>query len=133
MKPAYMAQFLGLVRTNLDLIIWKNWVPPKSKFFSSLAIQNHIWIVDRLATRNWPHFLTCFLCWGALESGLHLFVECRFIKRIWEEIAIWVVIEDLKPSNWELSPTLMHWWENLAMLSGYNMKGLRKLLSLLIG
>jgi hypothetical protein len=28
-KSAYMARFLGLVCTNFDLIIWKNWAPPK--------------------------------------------------------------------------------------------------------
>jgi hypothetical protein len=39
-------------------------------------------------------------------------------------------LEDLKPSNWELSHTPMHWWENLAMLSGCSRKGLRSLLIL---
>jgi hypothetical protein len=113
-KTTYLARFLGSVRINLDLIIWKNWAPPKCKFFIWLAIQNRIWTADRLATRNLPHSLTCVLCQGVLESGLYLFMQCRFTKRILEEIVVWVAIEDLKPSNWELSHTLMHWWENLA-------------------
>jgi hypothetical protein len=33
-KLAYMAQFLGLVRTNLDLIIWKNWTPQSASFLA---------------------------------------------------------------------------------------------------
>jgi hypothetical protein len=49
---------------------------------------------------------------------------------IWEEIAIWVAIEDLKSSSWEISHTLMHWWENLVMLSSCSSKGLRTLLIL---
>jgi hypothetical protein len=57
-------------------------------------------------------------------------VECQFTKRIWEEIVVWVAIEDLKSSNWKLSHTLMHWWENLVMLSGCSKKGLRSLLIL---
>jgi hypothetical protein len=31
-KSAYMAQFLGSVHTNLDLIIWKNWAPQSASF-----------------------------------------------------------------------------------------------------
>jgi hypothetical protein len=99
-KSAYQAQFLGSVRTNYDLNTWKNWAPPKCKFFSWLAIQNRIWTADRLAARNWPHEPTCVLCRAALESGLHLFVECRFTKRIWEEVVVWVAVEGLKPSSW---------------------------------
>jgi hypothetical protein len=57
-------------------------------------------------------------------------VECWFTKRIWEEIAISVAIEDLKPSNWDLSLTLILWWENLAMLPRCNRKGLITLLIL---
>jgi hypothetical protein len=78
-----------------------------------LAIQNCIWTIDRLAARNWPHEPTCVLCRVALELGLHLFVECRFIKRIWEEVAVWVAVEGLKPSSWGRPPSLWHWWEKL--------------------
>jgi hypothetical protein len=95
----------------------------KCKFFSWLAIQIHIWTADRLAARNWPHEPTCALCRVALESGLHLFVECRFTKRIWEEVAVWVAVEGLKPSSW-------HWWEKLGFLSRCNRKGIRSLLIL---
>jgi hypothetical protein len=47
------------------------------------------------------------------------------------DIAVWVAIEALKLSNWELSHTLMHWWENLAMLSGCSRKGLKSMLILI--
>jgi hypothetical protein len=33
-KSAYLAQFLGSVRTNLDLIIWKNWAPQSASFLA---------------------------------------------------------------------------------------------------
>jgi hypothetical protein len=48
-KSAYQAQFLGSVRTNYDLIIWKNWVPPKCKFFqlvSEREIGLHLFLID---------------------------------------------------------------------------------------
>jgi hypothetical protein len=95
-----------------------------------MKIQDRIWIADRLATRNWPHDPTCALCRAVLESGLHLFVECRSTKQIWEEIAAWVAIEDLKSSNWERFPSLLLWWEKLAMLRSCNRKGLKTLLIL---
>jgi hypothetical protein len=130
-KSAYEAQFFGSTRTNFDLF-WKVWVLPKCKFFSWLAIQNRIWIVDRLATRNWPNAPSCVLCNGALESGIHLFVECRFTKRIWEDIFIWVAIEELKPSNRGRFHSLLPWCERSVMFLGCNRKGLRSLLIMMI-
>ena len=37
---AYRAQFLGSVKMDLHLLIWKPWVPPKCKFFAWLIIKN---------------------------------------------------------------------------------------------
>ncbi|WVZ59434.1 hypothetical protein U9M48_009577 [Paspalum notatum var. saurae] len=57
-----------------------------------LAIQDRVWTSDRLARRGWPHNPVCVLCRLTQESGLHLFCECRFSKRIWAEVALWAEV-----------------------------------------
>jgi hypothetical protein len=64
------------------------------------------------------------------NRGFTFFVECRFTKRIWEEVAVWVAVEGLKPSSWGRPPTLWHWWEKLAFLPRCNRKDIRSLLIL---
>lgn len=46
---AYEAQFLGMVFSLMDQMIWKVWAPPKVEFFAWLALQDKIWTADRLA------------------------------------------------------------------------------------
>ena len=129
-KSAYLAQFLSSELTNMNWIIWKVWAPPKCKFFSWLAIQNRIWTADRLAKRDWPHNAACALCGQTLESGLHLFVECRLTKRIWREVVVWAAVEGLSPSNWDRSESVLQWWTSLATTQDCNRKSLRSLLIL---
>jgi hypothetical protein len=65
-----------------------------------------------------------------LGSGLHLFIECRLTKRIWEEVAVWAAVEGLIPSNWDCSESFLQWWTSLATTQDCNRKGLRSLLIL---
>lgn len=127
-NSVYHAQFLGSELTNLNWIIWNVWAPPKCKLFSWLAIQDRIWTADRLQKRGWPHNAVCALCGQTLESGLHLFVECRLTKRILDEVAAWAAVESLTPSNWGHHDSALHWWTSLATTQDCNRKGLRSLL-----
>jgi len=97
-KSAYDAQFIGSTSTNFEKLIWKVWVPPKCKVFTWLAIQNRIWTADRLRAREWPHNSKCVLCRTTEETGIHLFAECRFVKRIWSAISTWAMVEGLHPT-----------------------------------
>jgi len=99
-SSAYLAQFLGSISTNLNEIIWSAWAPPKCKFFSWLAVQDRIWTVDRLHARGWPHNPACVLCRRAPETGMHLFAECRFTRRIWVDISTWIGEPSLLRINW---------------------------------
>ena len=88
---AYRAQFLGSVKTDLHLLIWKPWAPPKCKFFAWLIIENRVWMSDRLATRGWLRNNVCSLCCIEPETAHHLLVvTCRFTKRVWSLIAEWL-------------------------------------------
>jgi exonuclease III len=129
-SSAYHAQFIGATYTNFPTIIWKPWAPPKCKFFSWLAIQNRIWTADRLQARNWPNQGTCTLCRAQAETGIHLFKECRFVRRIWKEIASWAQNERLHPEAWPPSDSLHSWWTNLANTKARNKRGLRSLIIL---
>ena len=80
---AYRAQFLGLVLSPMDQMVWKPWAPPKIKFFAWLALQDRIRTADRLAKRGWPNCGPCPLCRGVQECGTHLFFRCHFTLRLW--------------------------------------------------
>lgn len=79
-KSAYQAQFLGSTANNFNKLIWRNWAPPKCKFFRWLALQDRLWTSDRLAARGWPNNGVCPLCRCVQESGIHLFKGCRVTR-----------------------------------------------------
>ena len=110
---AYHGQFIGSTTTNFKRLIWKVWAPPKCKFFGWLAIQNRIWTSNRLQARAWPNNGVCPLCRHSQEYGVHLFQDCRYTRRIWEGIAIWLGNEHLRPSAWVLGDFVQTWWDNL--------------------
>ena len=129
-SSAYHAQFIGATKNNFEALIWKPWAPPKCKFFSWLAIQNRVWTADRLEARRWPNQGTCTLCRLHAETGLHLFRDCRFTKRLWKEIATWTQNSNLHPSAWPHSETLENWWTAMSNAPSTRRKGLRSLIIL---
>lgn len=58
----YKAQFLGMVLSHMDQMVWKVWAPSKVKFFAWLDLQDRIWTIDRLAKWGWPNYDLCPLC-----------------------------------------------------------------------
>ena len=129
-QSAYKAQFIGSIKTNLKDLIWKTWALPKCKFFSWLAIQNRIWISDRLQARGWANQGHCPLCRHSPESAFYLLAECRFTKRLWKELSSWTTNLELDPTNWEPSADLHQWWTNNAAVPSASKKGLRSLIIL---
>ena len=115
-KSAYETQFLGTIATPALSSIWKTWAPPKCKFFAWLILQNRVWSSDRLARRGWPHNTSCALCRQTMETALHLLAGCRFTRRIWESIALWIQEPLLKPSNWKIANSALEWWSNITTL-----------------
>jgi hypothetical protein len=81
---AYKLQFFGLIHSEMNNIVCKAWAPPKFKNHAWLALQNGLWTVDRLEKRGWPNYGLCPLCKQTTETTNHLFVQCRFTRRIWE-------------------------------------------------
>lgn len=127
---AYRAQFIGATVTNFNCLIWKVWAPPKCKFFAWLAIQNRIWTADRLQARRWPNNGVCALCRHSPESGVHLFQDCRYTRRIWEGIATWLSNEQLRPSAWVPADSVQSWWDNMDHTPSMARRGLRSIIML---
>ena len=116
--------------TNFKQLIWKVWAPPKCKFFAWLAIQNIILTADRLEARRWRNNGVCPVCWRGQESGVHLFQDCRYTRRIWEGIAIWLGNEQLRPSAWVLGDSVHTWWDNMDRTPSTPRRGLHSIIIL---
>ena len=89
--------------------VWKPWGPPKTKFFASLANQNRIWTADRVARRGWPNCGVCPFCKQVTESTTHLFVYCRFTRRIWDLIKGWLGLFNVATADW-VNLNFNEWW-----------------------
>ncbi|KAF7016570.1 hypothetical protein CFC21_030152 [Triticum aestivum] len=88
-------------------LIWKNWAPPRVKFFHWLASQDRCWTADRLARRGLQHQPRCPLCDQAPETMRHLLLECPFARQTWHEILSWLWMTTAGPSH---EDSLMDWW-----------------------
>ena len=74
--------------------------------------------MDRLQSRGWPHNPACVFCRRVSETGMHLFAECRFTKRIWADICTWLAEPSLHLINWKQTTSVHEWWSTLAKTQG---------------
>ena len=94
-------------------MVWKVWAPAKCKFFMWIMLQDRVWTADRLMLREWPNCYFCQLCLRNLETGLHLFTECRVACFIWSSISAWSRCPGMNPANRETASDLTTWFFNL--------------------
>jgi hypothetical protein len=127
---AYRAQFEGAVASNMTTVVWKNWAPPKCKFFAWLVIKDRIWTADRLQRRGWPNCNLCQLCMREPETAAHLLFQCRFSARIWNAIRVWVDAPELDVTAWNGIPTVKEWWSAVALRRGHRRKAISSLIML---
>ena len=66
------------------------------------------------------------------ETWIHLFADCRFVKRIWNAIASWARVEGLRSTIGQHFHSVEDWWTMLARLPSNDAKGLRSLIILVI-
>jgi hypothetical protein len=112
-------------------MVWKAWAPPKVKNHAWIAIQNRLWTADRLWKRGWENCSLCSLCKQTEETNDHLFVHCRFTKRIWGLVKSWMGLEEVQPAQWT-NLTIEEWWSHLAEAASPNRKGLSSLTLLIV-
>lgn len=127
---AYMIQFEGSTRFQLDDILWKSDATMKCKIFSWLAILGKCLIADNLARRGWPHNSSCALCLASPETPVHLLTTCPYAIELW----ILVLRSCRLPQSLAPSPTttsLLDWGlQGRATLPRLHRKAWASLLSL---
>ena len=126
-SSTYKAQFLGLILSPMDFMVWKAWAPPKVKFFSWLALQDRIWTADRLARRGWPNCGLCQLCKREQESGVHLFFKCRYTLRLWRMLIDKLGLVHMDTTTWHLAGSMKEWWEKRTNLQNPNRRAMSSL------
>ncbi|KAE8798739.1 Alpha-galactosidase [Hordeum vulgare] len=105
---AYRIQFLGSMTTTMNKTIWKVWAPPKVNFFSWLAIQNRIWMANRLEKRGWENCGLCTLCRRDNETAAHLFYRCRFMLCVWRLVKEWLGLGSMDTRQWSTEPNVKY-------------------------
>jgi len=64
------------------------------------------------------------------RDGVHLFQECRYTRRIWDDIATWLGKEQPQLTAWELGDSVQTWWNNLDCTPSVARGGLRSIIIL---
>ena len=124
---AYKAQFLGLTHSPIHHMVWRACPPPKVKFFAWLTLQDRNWTADRLERRGWDNCGLCPLCKREQESGIHLFVKCRFSIRLWRSVIDKFGLVHMDTSNWHLEDSLMQWWDRRTDMRNPNRRAMASL------
>jgi hypothetical protein len=65
-----------------------------------------------------------------METAHHLLASCRYTHRIWDLVAEWAGLTELRPAVWPASRSPRRWWKNLSNLPEVPRKGVRSLILL---
>ena len=90
-------------------LIWKNWAPPRVKFFHWLADLDRCWTAERLRRHGLKHHPRCLLCDQLPESMHHLMIACPFSKGVWHDVLSWLRLTCRPPDD---EPSLDDWWRS---------------------
>ena len=81
-------------------VVWFTQGNPRYAFVLWMAIKGRLQTQDRLMIWNSNKDMKCSLCNKTNDSHRHLFFECEFSKRIWEEMKRKMDNSDI-PNGWE--------------------------------
>jgi hypothetical protein len=112
----------GYTRLNLDLFqrepvwwwkkLWKLKCPAKTRLFMWNVLSNKVSTWDILQKRNNHGPGWCYLCKSEGESTLHIFLECRYIKEVWNEFRdFWKLDADGLVIRWNKLGRIGGWIE----------------------
>ena len=78
-------EYGGIPNTEFE-ILWKSHIPLKIKIFMCLVCRDKILTKQNLHIKGWQGDLSCVFC-DQIETIDHLFVNCSYIRAIWDWIA----------------------------------------------
>ncbi|KAJ9536608.1 hypothetical protein OSB04_un000209 [Centaurea solstitialis] len=110
-KDAYLTLDDSYDRVEWTSSVWFKGHIPKHAFCFWVACHHRLPTQDRMLTwKHDPPDWKCSLCGTCMDSHRHLFFECAFSSRVWEEVTLAI--------NWRNAPT--DWDVIMEMLSGPN-------------
>ncbi|XP_021716731.1 uncharacterized protein LOC110684601 [Chenopodium quinoa] len=71
-------------------VIWERAAQPKQQFIAWLAIQHRLKTRDRLHNQWDISDKKCLLCDVCDENHSHLFFECFYSSRVWQDVRDWM-------------------------------------------
>ena len=83
--------------------LWKINSPPKTRLFLWCVLENKVPTWDILQKRNLQGPGWCILCQADGESNLHMFLQCAYVKFVWDECSKILRV----PCVWE-GPSIFH-------------------------
>jgi hypothetical protein len=114
---------LGYLKYNSDLglrepvwwwrKLWKVKSPTKTRLFMWNVLQNKVLTWDNLQKRNFFGPGWCSLCKYEGENILHLFLKCRFIKKVWTETSRLLDLHCVWDGR-DLEHSWITWWKTRA-------------------
>lgn len=96
--------------------LWNKLVSPQVSVLCWLVRERKTLTIDKLRRRGLVIVNGCSMCLNAEETSNHLFIHCRFARRVWSAIfrrfgVTWVMLCSISDLflQWRVTGTLMRW------------------------
>ncbi|XP_058763359.1 uncharacterized protein LOC131636778 [Vicia villosa] len=76
-------------------VLWQSWLSSKVKIFGWRLLKDRLATKQQLIKRGIiePNDESlCVFGYGQLEDSIHLFLNCPFVRKVWEKILVWLGI-----------------------------------------
>lgn len=105
-KRVYMGLLGEVERVPWAKVVCQNPAPAKCKFIVWLLLHAKLVTCDRLRRFGIMVDSTCCLCDTGDETLDHIFFECQFARRVWDNVATWCGVEK-EAVRWEQSRRIL--------------------------
>ncbi|KAH0722878.1 hypothetical protein KY290_005534 [Solanum tuberosum] len=100
-RQLYNNMLQGKPKVPWKCLMYMNAARPKSKFTTWIQLHGKMLTTDRLSKWGLNVEKTCCLCQLQEESREHLFVQCTYVRRLWDRILRWMSRPMYNAITWE--------------------------------